>query len=130
MGQSDDGIRFFGSKSRRGEQNQDVGPWCKEWLAFLGNLRALRGFRPHKGAWHGSGDALGKSLVELLEREGRGRDLRWHSFTRLGAAQLQTWGAPMQIMLLGGVWKSPGVAKVYTDAPPRWKLERTAEIPS
>ena len=84
VGQSDYGIRFFGSKSRRGEQNQDVGPWCKEWLAFLGKLRALRGFHPHKGAWHGSGDALGKSLVELLERGGRGRGLRWHSFRRLG----------------------------------------------
>ena len=129
VGQSDNGIRFFGSKSRRGEQNQDVGPWCKEWLAFLGKLRALRGFHPHKGAWHGSGDALGKSLVELLERGGRGRGLRWHSFRRLGAAQLRKSGAPMQTVLLWGGWKSPGVAKLYTDAPPRWKFERTAEIP-
>ena len=30
---------------------------------------------------------------------------------------------------VGGGWKSPGVAKLYTDAPPRWKFERTAEIP-
>ena len=118
VGQSDDRIRFFGSKSRRGEQNQDVGPWCKEWLAFLGKLRALRGFHPHKGAWHGLGDALGKSLVELLERGGRGRGLRWHSFRRLGAAQLRKSGAPMQTVLLWGGWKSPGVAKLYTDAPP------------
>ena len=126
VGQSGDGVRFFGSKSRRGEQNQDVGPWCKEWLAFLGKLRALRGFHPHKGAWHGSGDALGKSLVGLLERGGRGRGLRWHSFRRLGAAQLRKSGAPMQTMLLWGGWKSPGVAKLYTDAPPWWKFERTA----
>ena len=128
---SDDGVRFFGSKSRRGEQNQDVGPWCKEWLAFLGKLRALRGFHPHKGAWHGSGDALGKSLVELLERRGRGRGLRWHSFRRLGAAQLRKSGAPMQTVLLwgGGVEISRSHQAVYRRPPPRWKFERTADIP-
>ena len=129
VGQSDDGVRFFGSKSRRGEQNQDVGPWGKESLAFLGKMRALRGFHPHKGAWHGLGDALGTSLVGLLERGSRGRGLRWHSFRRLRAAQLRKSGAPMQTVLLWGGWKSPGVAKLYTDAPPWWKFKRRAKIP-
>ena len=118
VGQSDDGVRFFGSKSRRGEQNQDVGPWCKEWLVFLGKLRALKGFHPHKGAWHGSGDALGKSLVELLERGGRGRGLRWHSFRRLGAAQLRKSGAPMQTVLLWGGVEIPRSRQAVYRRPP------------
>ena len=49
VGQSDDGVRFFGSKSRRGEQNQEVGPWCKEWLAFLGKTACPQGFPPPQG---------------------------------------------------------------------------------
>ena len=49
-----------------------MGPWVREWVLFLAKLRALKGFHPHKGAWHGSGEALGNTLLSLLNKsEGR-----------------------------------------------------------
>ena len=123
-----EGIQFFGAKSRRGVQNQELGPWGREWLRFLVKNRALKGFHPDKGAWHGSGEALGKTLVSLLERGGGKKTIRWHAFRRLGAAQLKHMGAPMPTIMLWGGWKTPGVAKMYTEAPPRWKFVRLGEI--
>ena len=38
-------------------------------------------------------------------------------------------GAPMPTIMLWGGWKTLGVAKMYTEAPPRWKFVRTGEIP-
>ena len=70
MGQGGEGIPFFGAKSRRGGQQQELDPWGREWLQFLAKPRALSGFHPDTGAWHGSGEALGKTLVRLLEQGG------------------------------------------------------------
>ena len=93
-------------------------------------LRALKGFHPDRGAWHGSGEALDKTLVSLLERGGGGETIRRHAFRGLGAAQLKDMGAPMQTIMLWGGWKTLGVAKMYTEAPPpKWKFVRSGEIP-
>ena len=130
MGQEDEGVRFFGTKSRRGIQRQEVGPWVREWLQFLAKLRALKGFHPDRGAWHESREALGKTLVSLLERGEGKKTVMWHSFRRMGAAQLRKMGAPLTtIMLWGGGWKSAKVAQMYTEAPPRWKFARSGKIP-
>ena len=67
----------------------------RESLQFLVKLRALKGFHPERAAWHGSGEALGKTLVSLLERARGKRTIQWHAFRRLGAAQLKHMGAPM-----------------------------------
>ena len=32
VGQGGAGVRFFGAKSRRGGQEQELGPWGCEWL--------------------------------------------------------------------------------------------------
>ena len=57
------------------------------------------------------------------------KTIRWHAFWRSGAAQLKHMGAPMQIIMLWGGWKTPRVAKMYTEAPPpRWKFVRSGEI--
>ena len=106
-----------------------MGPWGREWLQFLIKLRALNGFHPDRGAWHGSGEALGKTLVRLLEKGGGKKTIRWHAFRRLGAAQLKHMGAPMPTIMLWGGWKTPGVARMYIEAPPRRKFVRTGEIP-
>ena len=103
VGQEDEGVRFFGTESRKGVQRQEVGPWVREWLQFLAKLRALKGFHPDRGAWHESREALGKTLVSLLERGEGKKTVRWHSFRRMGAAQLRKMGAPLTtIMLWGG----------------------------
>ena len=90
MGQAGEGIQFFGAKFRRGGQNQELGPWGREWLQFLVKVRALKGFHPDRGAWHGSGEALGKTLVSLLEQGGGGAKRRSDG-TRSG-----DWGGPTQ----------------------------------
>ena len=103
LGQEDEGLRFFGTKSRRGVQRQEVGPWVRAWLQFLAKLRALKGFHPDRGAWHESREALGKTLVSLPETGEGKKTVRWHSFRRMGAAQLRKMGAPLTtIMLWGG----------------------------
>ena len=118
VGQEDEGVRFFGTKSRRGVQRQEVGPWVREWLQFLAKLRALKGFHPDRGAWHESREALGKTLVSLLERGEGKKTVRWHSFRRMGAAQLRKMGAPLTtIMLWGGVEVSESRADVYRGPP-------------
>ena len=129
VGQEDEGVRFFGTKSRRGVQRQEVGPWVREWLQFLAKLRALKGFHPDRGAWHGSREALGKTLVSLLERGEGKKTVRWHSFRRMGAAQLRKMGAPLTTIMLWGGWKSAKVAQMYTEAPPRWKFARSGKMP-
>ena len=129
VGQEDEGLRFFGTKSRRGVQRQEVGPWVRAWLQFLAKLRALRGFHPDRGAWHESREALGKTLVSLLERGEGKKTVRWHSFRRMGAAQLRKMGAPLTTIMLWGGWKSAKVAQMYTEAPPRWKFARRGKIP-
>ena len=93
-------MRFFGTKSGRGVQRQEVGPWVREWLQFLAKLRALKGFHPDRGAWHESREALGKTLVSLLERGEGKKTVRWHSFRRMGAAQLRKMGAPLTTIML------------------------------
>ena len=114
VGQEDEGLRFFGTKSRRGVQRQEVGPWVRAWLQFLAKLKALKGFHPDRGAWHESREALGKTLVSLLERGEGKKTVRWHSFRRMGAAQLRKMGAPLTtIMLWGGVEVSESRADVY-----------------
>ena len=62
------GHTFFGGKVQTGGggQQQELGPWVREWLQFRVKLRALKGFHPDRGARHGSGEALGKTLVRLL----------------------------------------------------------------
>ena len=102
VGQEDEGVRFFGTKSRRGIQRQEVGPWVREWLQFLAKLRALKGFHPDRGAWHESREALGKTLVSLLERGEGKKTVRWHSFRRMGAAQFRKMGAPITTIMLWG----------------------------
>ena len=129
VGQEAEGVRFFGTKSRRGVQRQEVGPWVREWLQFLAKLRALKGFHPDRGAWHESREALGKTLVRLLERGEGKKTVRWHSFRRMGAAQLRKMGAPLTTIMLWGGWKSAKVAQMYTEAPPRWKFARSGKIP-
>ena len=54
VGQEDEGLRFFGTKSKRGVQRQEVGPWVRASLQFLAKLRALKDFHPDRGAWHES----------------------------------------------------------------------------
>ena len=60
----------FRGKIYEGGAVARAGPWGKEWLQFLVKLRALKGFRLDRGAWHGSGEALDKTLVDLLEGGG------------------------------------------------------------
>ena len=64
---------FWGQSPEGGGQQQELGPWGREWLQFLVKLRALKGFHPDRGAWHGSGEALGKTLVRLLKQGGGGK---------------------------------------------------------
>ena len=40
------GVKFIGAKSRRGPREQEMGPWVREWVQFLGKLRAIKGFHP------------------------------------------------------------------------------------
>ena len=103
----------------------------REWLQFLAKLRALKGFHPDRGAWHESREALGKTLVSLPERGEGKKTVRWHSFRRMGAAQLRKMGAPLTtIMLWGGVEVSESRTDVYrAPPPPRWKFTRSGKIP-
>ena len=60
----------------------------QEWLQFLVKLGALKGFHPDRGAWHGSGEALGKTPVSLLEKVGGGGGVR----RRFDGTRLGGWG--------------------------------------
>ena len=44
------GLQFFGAKSMRGDQQQELGHWGREWLQFLVKLRALKRFHRDRGA--------------------------------------------------------------------------------
>ena len=121
VGEGDGGVKFVGAKSRRGSQEQEMGPWVRAWVLFLGKLRALKGFHPHMGAWHGSGEALGTTLVSRLEKGTGRKAVRWHSFRRVGAPQLKKMGFPMAIIMLwagGGAGRSRGSPKSIQKPPP------------
>ena len=108
----------FWNKVQEGGPATGSGPWVQEWLQFLAKLRALKGFHPDRGAWHESREALGKTLVSLLERGEGKKTVRWHGFRRMGAAQLRKRGAPLtRIMLWGGVEVSESRADVYRGPP-------------
>ena len=49
VGQGGEGILFLGAQSRRGGQQQELGSWRREWLQFLVELRALKGFHLNRG---------------------------------------------------------------------------------
>ena len=83
---------------------------------------------PRQGTWHGSGEALGKTLVSLLERVG-GEDDPVACVPEVGGGPTQTHGCPHANHHALGGWKTLGVAKMYTEAPPRWKFVRSGEIP-
>ena len=75
------------------------------------------------GAWHGSGEALGKPPVTLLEKGAGRKTMRWHSFRPLGAAELQN-GSPVAILMLLGAWgggagKASASLKYSWTPPPR-----------
>ena len=91
---------FWGKVQKGGGRQQELGLWRREWLQFLVKLRALKGFHPDRGVWHGSGEALDKTVVRLLEQGERKKTIRWHAFRRLGAAQLKHMGAPMQTIMI------------------------------
>ena len=131
MGQGGEGIHFFRGKVQEGGACLAAGAGAlgTRVAAVPHQIRALNGFHPDRGAWHGSDEALGKTLVRLLEKGGGKKTIRWHAFRRLGAAQLKHMGAPMPTILLWGGWKTPGVARMYTEAPPSWKFVRTGETP-
>ena len=79
----------------RGDQQQEPGHWGREWLQFLVKLRALKRFHRDRGAWHGSGEALEKSLVGLLERgEGGKKTVWWHAPRRPGRRSSSIRGPP------------------------------------
>ena len=68
-------------------------------------------------------------MVSLLERGEGKKTVRWHSFRRMGAAQLWKMGAPLTTIMLWGGWKSAKVAQMYTEPPPRSKFARSGKIP-
>ena len=102
LGQEDEGLRFFGTKSRRGVQRQEVGPWVRAWLQLLAKLRALKGFHPDRGAWHEYREALGKTLVSLLERGEGKKTVRWHSTVGWAQRNSGKWGHRSQQLCCGG----------------------------
>ena len=97
-----------------GRRGDNRGPWGREWLHFLAKLRTLEGFHPERGAWHGSGEAPGKTLLDLLARGG------WLSDGTASAAwercNSSTWvpPSPPSCSGEGGVNES----RRYTQSPP------------
>ena len=121
---------FRGTKSRSGEQRQEMGQWTAKWAAFLARLRARHGYHPDVPAWFQGMDGLHSGLHSILERPGGSfKYLRWHSFRRFGAAQLHGLGLPVRFIMLWGGWKSATVAEIYYKVPPRWQFERGGPIP-
>ena len=96
---------FRGTKSRSGEQRQEMGQWTAKWAAFLARLRASHGYHPDIPAWFQGTDGLHRGLHSILDRPGGSfKYLHWYSFRRFGAAQLHGLGLPVRfIMLWGGV---------------------------
>ena len=68
---------------------------------FLVKLRALKGFHPDRGAWHESGEALGRTLVNLL-KQGWGRRFDGTRSGDLGRHSSSTWGPQCQRSCSGG----------------------------
>ena len=94
---------FRGTKSRSGEQRQEMGQWTAKWAAFLARLRACHGYHPDVPAWFQGTDGLHRGLHSILERpRGSFKYLRWHSFRRFGAAQLHGLGLPVRFIMLQG----------------------------
>ena len=95
---------FQGTKSRSGEQRQEMGQWTAKWAAFLARLRASHGYHPDVPAWFQGTDGLHRGLHGILDRPGGSfKYLRWHSFRRFGATQLHGLGLPVRFIMLWGV---------------------------
>ena len=130
MGEGNDKAQLRGTKSQRGEQEQERGRGRRAWLKFLCRLRALGGHHPNRGAWIHSGTAPGDAMVRLLDKPGQGRKtVRWRGLCWFEGAQLYRLGLPLSLVMLWGGWNSKKVACMYVQAPPRWKFERCAELP-
>ena len=94
---------FRGTKSRSGEQRQEMGQWTAKWAASLARLRASHGYHPDVPAWFQETDGLHRGLHSILDRPGGSfKYLRWHSFRRFGAAQLHGLGLPVRFIMLWG----------------------------
>ena len=109
-----------------GGQDQEPRPWGCEWLLFLVKLRALKGFHLDRGAWHGSGEALGKTLVSLLERGGGGRRLSGGMRSGgLGRPSSNTWVPPCRPSCSwGGGVEDPGGREDVHGAPPQMEVRQ------
>ena len=94
---------FRGTKSRSGEQRQEMGQWTAKWAAFLARLRASHGYHPDVPASFQGTDGLHRGLHSILDRPGGSfKYVRWHLFQRFGAAQLHGLGLPVRFIMLWG----------------------------
>ena len=79
----------------------------RKWLQFLQRWRAVHGHNPDFPASFTGPTRLHGGLLKLIEKcDGQCRGLRWHSFRRFGAAQLQHLGLPLSGICLYGGWNS------------------------
>ena len=116
-------LRFKGTKGKSGLHRPKMGPWASKWGDFLARLRALSGHHPHRPAFFTSKAHLAAAFLELVQSPGcRCKTIRWHSWRKFRAAQLQALGLPLhlvQIWGLGWVGLGQGLAWSPTHGPRR-----------
>ena len=108
-------------------QNQELGPWGREWLQSLIKLRALQGFHPDRGARVGGG--IGEDPGQPPGAECGEKD---HPLARV----LETWGGPTQTHgcphanhhALGGLEDPGGREDVY-GGPPEMEIRQVGRNP-
>ena len=107
VGEGDNKVKFQGTKSRRGEQEQEWGRWGTAWLKFLCYKRwrdtTLTGGRGYSQRQCLATPWSNYSISRDEPGGGGGRKtIRWHSLRRLEEAQLERLGVPLSLVMLGG----------------------------
>ena len=103
-------VRWQGAKGRSGACEEVPGPRTAKWAQLLWDIRARHGYHPERPAWHPTRHNVHKALKDIVSRLNLGcSPLRWHSWRRLGGAQLRCLGAPTDTQLCwGGGWATAG----------------------
>ena len=130
VGQGGKGIQFFGAKSTRGGAAAGAGALGAGMVTISCQAQGAQRLPPRQGGVARVGRGA-RQDARLHAREGGGgkKRIRWHAFRRLGAAQLKHMGAPMPTIMLWGGWKTPGVARMYIEAPPPVEVRQNGGTP-
>ena len=115
-------LRFKGTKGKSGLHRPKMGPWASKWGDFLARLRALSGHHPHRPAFFTSKAHLAAAFLELVQSPGcKCKTIRWHSWRKFRAAQLQALGLPLHLVQIwgGGTEIASGGQDVHYTPPPQ-----------